>query len=179
MSLATICKWHDRLSELFFNTVWVIVLFLPFQLIMAFVKLSIAWQQRRFWRRMHERGQAARWPEVEAKLARGLGTLLIQAFPKGPSELAWWLEDGHDVVDPGYVIPSLADYEARGYRVFDGSDRDAMDRWSLGSLKRYEHSAHVVVTSMKNLLGLDPEVKRNSVLVCDELCEYTLFGHRM
>ena len=172
---STLSRWHDRAGELCAGF-WNVVLFPPFFLIAAAIQLWCRWDQHRFWLQMNERGQGARWADIEPELANGNGTLVVEIEPKGPNRLAWWIARKRDEVDPEHIVASFADYEQYLGRACDGSrtDRAALDRWSLERLSRFEDSARLIELPRNALGGLPPLVKRDCVLAVSVLSAYRL-----
>ena len=154
--------------------VWsVLLIVLPFLLIASPSLLIKGWiEDRRFWRRLRERGQVGQWPEVEPRLNSGSGTLVVEVTPKGPV-CSWLIDVPRDEVDPERVVPSWQQFEEQGWDVFESSPDafESLNRWTVERLGAYEASAQALVPSWRQLTGLGVETKQRSVLAVLCWCE--------
>ena len=139
--------------------------FLPFVLI----KGSI--EHRRFWKKLRERGQVTRWPEVEPQVRSGSGTLVVEVTPKGAG-WSWFIAHTRDEVDPQHVVPSWQDFEQREWELFESKEGfTSLNRWSVERLGAYESSARALFVSGETLARLETEVKQRSILAVLGACE--------
>lgn len=170
--------WYDNRPP------WVQLLLFPIPLVLSLAMLPywifVAWpcfiidiikfklENRRFWRRLRERSQVAKWSEVAPVVAHKASTMIVEVGPKGPT-CAWWIDRPRGEIDPDCVVPSWQDFEEREWEVVfkRKANYDQVEQWSLSRLAAYESSAQAVapVPSWSQLSQLETDTKRDAVLV--------------
>ena len=151
---------HNTIMMAFF-----VFIFIPFMLVSGTI------EHRLFWKKLRERDQVARWPEVEPHVRSGSGTLVVEVTPKGAG-CSWFIDHTRDEVDPQHVVPSWHDFEQREWELLLSNDGfTSVNRWSVERLGAYESTARALFVSGEELARLETEVKQRSILAVLGACE--------
>ena len=105
--------------------------------------LLAGWRNdRRFRRNLSESGRVCPWPDVEARLKSGRGTVLVEIGPKGAG-YAWWIDDDRSALDPEGALPSWSQWHGHEFGVDPGDfvDTEAIRRWCESRLEQYAKAA--------------------------------------
>jgi len=157
-----------------FKELLVGLVFLPlFPVVLVAVEMEIVsvwWANRRFWRKLKERGQLIEFGQISSQLNSGAGTLVVDMGLTEP-DCIWWIERTREEIDPQHVMPTWHDYEngknihSCGYDFDSRATGESIQKWTWEQLGQFKSFAKALKPSSFRLAELDAENKRRLVLV--------------